>query len=375
MQRARFTQIFGFLLVSGALIPACNGQQEHGDPEASAGAPGGAAAGAAGQSEPGLPGLGGAASASVGEGSAGEAAGAHGPGGAGGEAGSLRTDAEGGVAGAYDEPSEYDPAADGAPDLRSGLFRLGRPGGKSLSMPTLESLALAPNDDADPAQAFYLDPAAYGRVQVRNQKQGRCVNDEQGAPAVLDCEAQSELIVVRVGENKVRLEHNMLEECLSSSGDEIAFAACGEDSEWEVVPLGSNFALDATYSATSTFGGYSVDYIHDGDLNAGLAFNSWANDWNPPDVILPQTVSVDLGALHQISQIKLYTSQGYEIQDYDLDYWDGQAWQHISETRGNVAGLNVFTFAPLVTQQLRVVGIKGPEAQTIYVRINELEIY
>ncbi|UPK42511.1 discoidin domain-containing protein [Paenibacillus pabuli] len=136
---------------------------------------------------------------------------------------------------------------------------------------------------------------------------------------------------------------------------------------------GTNLARNAAITVDSTFSGYSAAKINDGDRNTTLGENySWANDRNSP---LPQYVVVDMRAANSINRIDLYTSQGYPIADYDLQYWNGLIWVNLVQVTGNQELMRSHTFSAVNTTKVRVVARKGPSHQPGYVRINELEIY
>ncbi|MFB5676324.1 discoidin domain-containing protein [Paenibacillus terreus] len=135
----------------------------------------------------------------------------------------------------------------------------------------------------------------------------------------------------------------------------------------------TNLALGATITADSTYPGYSVTRINDGDRNTtvGEAY-SWANDNRTP---LPQYVTVEMLKAASINRIDLYTSSGYPLADYDLEYWNGSAWASLVKITGNTETYRTHSFAGVQTSKVRVVARKGPSHQLGYVRINELEIY
>ncbi len=58
-----------------------------------------------------------------------------------------------------------------------------------------------------------------------------------------------------------------------------------------------------------------------------------------------------------------------------LQYWDGAEWQTISEITGNTFLIRSHTFDEITSSKVRVLGTKGPDIQTIYVRINELQVW
>lgn len=136
---------------------------------------------------------------------------------------------------------------------------------------------------------------------------------------------------------------------------------------------GTNLARNASITVDSTFPGYSASRINDGDRNTSLGESySWANNRNTP---LPQYVVVDMQTAQTINRIDLYTSQGYALADYDLQYWNGSTWVNLVQITGNQELMRSHTFNAVDTTKVRVVARKGPSHQPGYVRINELEIY
>jgi hypothetical protein len=146
------------------------------------------------------------------------------------------------------------------------------------------------------------------------------------------------------------------------------------------VPTVTNLALAADATATSTFPGYSVAHIHDGDENTATdPAVSWSNNateingnWTAN---LPDWIELDLHAPRTLKRIELYTSADYPIQDYDLQTWDGSSWTTVAQMRGNTSVHLVHALSNVVAAKVRLVGYKGPAIQPIYVRVNELEIY
>lgn len=136
---------------------------------------------------------------------------------------------------------------------------------------------------------------------------------------------------------------------------------------------GQNLARNATITVSSTYPGYSAARINDGDRNTALGENySWANNRNSS---LPQYVVLDLPAPSSISRIDLYTTKGYPLANYELQYWNGSSWVNLVQVTGNQELTRSHTFASVDTSKVRVVASRGPSHQPTYVRINELEIY
>jgi hypothetical protein len=138
-----------------------------------------------------------------------------------------------------------------------------------------------------------------------------------------------------------------------------------------------NLALRATVSAPSTFSSYSVTRINDGDRSTALGgSSSWVNaHTSTPNGLLPQAVELDFGSRQTFDRINLYTTSGYELQDYDLEFWDGAAWRRIAPITGNRQAYRTHGFPVISASKVRIVCRRGPPNQTIYARVNELEIY
>jgi len=141
-----------------------------------------------------------------------------------------------------------------------------------------------------------------------------------------------------------------------------------------------NLALQATASASSTFSGYAASHVNDNNTSTALGgATSWANASETTSTgqhgLLPATLDLDLGATHTVTHATLYTTDSYPIQDYDLEIWDGTGWNVLDRVRGNTQAVITHTFAPVTGSKVRVVGYTGPAFQTIFVRVNELQVF
>jgi hypothetical protein len=145
-----------------------------------------------------------------------------------------------------------------------------------------------------------------------------------------------------------------------------------------------NLALQAVASASSTFSGYAASHVNDGDTSTTVGpSTSWANDsvfdcsipGCPQHGLLPATLDLDLGASRTLTHATLYTSDSFPIQDYDLEIWDGTGWNVVGRVRGNTQAVINHAFASTTGSKVRVVGYRGPSFQTIFVRVNELQVF
>jgi hypothetical protein len=137
-----------------------------------------------------------------------------------------------------------------------------------------------------------------------------------------------------------------------------------------------NLARTGVASATSTFSGYSPARTNDGDRNTGLGgAYSWSNARETATTpALPASLDIALPAAATVDRIILHTTAGWQIQDYDLQSFNGSQWTTLQAVRGNTATTRTHQFSPVSMSRVRVVGLRGPASQTIHVRINELEI-
>jgi Peptidase M66 len=144
---------------------------------------------------------------------------------------------------------------------------------------------------------------------------------------------------------------------------------------------GTNIAPTALVSASSSYcpsgvagpDCYFPSRINDLDNSTALGGdNSWTNDLGSG---LPQWIQLQWPKKMVITGSELYTSEGYPIQDYDLQYWNGVDWISFVTVTGNNELHNIHnSVTNVVTDRVRMLGRKGPNHQLQYVRVNELII-
>lgn len=94
----------------------------------------------------------------------------------------------------------------------------------------------------------------------------------------------------------------------------------------------------------------------------------WAN------YTLPNWLQVDFGVSRTITDIYIYMqAPPYGPGDFELQYWDGSAWQTINSYVGNGFALIHESFSPIVTQKIRCYFTAGQSDQ--YCRTYELEAW
>jgi PKD repeat protein len=156
-----------------------------------------------------------------------------------------------------------------------------------------------------------------------------------------------------------------------------------------------NYALSsnggtAVGSSEYPNGGYPAASAINGDRTGG----NWGNGpggWNDGTRDqYPDWLEVDFSGAKTINEIRVFTLQDafrnvaeptpdmtcnfYGIQDFDVQYWDGSAWQTVpgGSVTGNDKVMRVFGFSAITTSKVRVV-INSARAH--YSRIVELEAF
>ena len=154
------------------------------------------------------------------------------------------------------------------------------------------------------------------------------------------------------------------------------------------VALSSNNST-AVGSSTYVNGGYPASSAIDGE-HKGL---NWGNNggWNDGTRnIWPDSLEVDFSGNKLINEIRVYTVQNdvrnpveptpltsadlYGIEDFDVEYWDGDSWEIVTggHVVGNDKAMRVFIFPDVTTSKIRVVVNKG---RSYWSRIVEVEAF
>ncbi len=138
-----------------------------------------------------------------------------------------------------------------------------------------------------------------------------------------------------------------------------------------------NFAPQAIVSAESTYPGYSVARIIDGSQNTTVGPSySWANN-HPGGGKLPESVFLKFSSLKTIERIDIYTSSGYALQNYTIQYRTTTTapWINLVVVTGNTEVSRTHTFSSTTVREIQIICQLGPSNQTVYGRLNEVEIY
>lgn len=142
-----------------------------------------------------------------------------------------------------------------------------------------------------------------------------------------------------------------------------------------------NVAPRARVTASSTdLANRVYDPRHAVDRNTATDdWRHWSNDStaDPPSAEKPSWLLLEWDAPVTVKRLRLYTMEGYEVQDYSLEYRDGDAWRVFpgAEVTGNTQTMREHVLpAPVTTAAVRFLGRKGPDRQPGIVRVVEVEV-
>jgi hypothetical protein len=138
-----------------------------------------------------------------------------------------------------------------------------------------------------------------------------------------------------------------------------------------VAPL-ADASASSTYCTTGDC--YSPLRTNDSSLITTVGnMYSWVND--NPNVALPQWVMLSWHSPVTISTVDIYTSVGYLIRDYDIEYLNGTAWTLLVSVKDNAVEFRTHPIPTITTSSLRVMARKGSVLQSQHARINEIVVF
>jgi hypothetical protein len=146
---------------------------------------------------------------------------------------------------------------------------------------------------------------------------------------------------------------------------------------WTPAARTTNAARQSAVMAQSTYGSYAAEKVIDGNRSTALGeATSWSNAYiYGVDGELPQWLDLAWPTARAVSRVDLYTTEEYELRDFDVQTWDGTAWKTVASVRGNVSTQVSAWLPEVVVDRLRILSLAGPDRQPHHARINELEVY
>lgn len=137
-----------------------------------------------------------------------------------------------------------------------------------------------------------------------------------------------------------------------------------------------------TAAASSTAVGYNAADLLNGLTSSdawGAAGGGWQDDTAD---VFPDTVTLTFSENKTIDKIKLYTlnsatqpSTSYGVKSFDIQYWDGGAWNTLKSVTDNTVGYYTAEFEAVTTNQIQIVinDVNGNSPK--YSRLIEIEAY
>lgn len=141
---------------------------------------------------------------------------------------------------------------------------------------------------------------------------------------------------------------------------------------------GKNIARNATITVDSTDGDYSAAHLNDGDRTGAI--------WKSADSIGEHWIQVDFGTAKTFDELWLYNycnrEDTYFLDNFKIQYnsgtVDAPVWTDIYDVKANMKKNAAFTFAPVTSQQVRIL-ITDPTTALNNIdssaRLREIEIY
>lgn len=157
----------------------------------------------------------------------------------------------------------------------------------------------------------------------------------------------------------------------------------GNTSTAAIRVLVGNIAPLATASASSTFCSsptngadcYSPARVNDTSLSNILGgLDSWVND-DTSTPKLPHWVALSWLSVVEIHSVDVYTTTGFIIRDYDIEYFNGETWVVVASITDNTEVFRSHKIPTITTSELRILAKKGSLIQPQYARINEVVVF
>ncbi|RYY74262.1 MAG: hypothetical protein EOO52_15515 [Gammaproteobacteria bacterium] len=173
---------------------------------------------------------------------------------------------------------------------------------------------------------------------------------------------------------------------LSRGTHEISYAATDSSGNTTIAStrvLVGNIAPWASAEASSTFcpdvedlaDCYHSYNVNDTSLSHDLGgLQSWVND-DSSDIKLPQVMSLVWWQNVTVDSVDIYMTKDYVMQDYDIEYSDGEGWFTLASVTGNTQLVRSHAVSNVAVRELRVVVKKGSVTQPQYARINEIVVF
>ena len=143
------------------------------------------------------------------------------------------------------------------------------------------------------------------------------------------------------------------------------------------VALAANGATASASSVLSPL--YSAANVINGIKTSEL-WGASGGGWSSEQGGFPHILEIEFGEATTIDRINLYTvnskdmpASTHGLQDFSLEYWDGNAWVNIASYAGNTKEMVAANFDAITTNKIRVVVDSSNDGE--YSRIVEVEAF
>ena len=144
-----------------------------------------------------------------------------------------------------------------------------------------------------------------------------------------------------------------------------------KDDEFNLAYKATSFASSVENSGTA----YSIGTLNDGNNNTTFE-PSWSNHYSQNPDRGEVYAGLEWSAKVRISRVKLYTVQGYELKNYDIQLWIDGKWVTAASVKENASAVCEHNFGEVYeTNKIRVMCWSGPDIQPEVARITEIEAF
>jgi len=142
-------------------------------------------------------------------------------------------------------------------------------------------------------------------------------------------------------------------------------------------------AIDTVYESEINIAPNAVASADDSSGPPSDAIDGDTTDWTGWSVsasfdVDPHWLDLNWAAPVSVNRIVLFTNSAengaYALRAYDIQYWNGTAYQTVASVEGNKDPKLTSTFPSITTTRIRIL-CKDPDSASKWYRINEVEVY
>jgi hypothetical protein len=142
-------------------------------------------------------------------------------------------------------------------------------------------------------------------------------------------------------------------------------------------------AIDTVYESEINIAPNAIASADDSSGPPSDAIDGDTTDWTGWSVsasfdVDPHWLELTWESAQSVSRVVLFTNSSgdgaYALRGYTIQYWDGVAYQDIDTVSGNIAARITSAFPSVTTTKIRIY-CQEPDSESLWYRINELEVY